>query len=41
MQVLGTRERPYVPMEVIGKADGDGLGMVHWFTPGEDDGVME
>jgi hypothetical protein len=27
-------------MEVIGKADGDGLGMVHWFAPGEDDGVM-
>lgn len=32
--VIGTKERPYIPMEVIGKADGDGLGMVHWFGPG-------
>lgn len=28
--VRGSEERPYVPMEVVGRADGDGLGMVHW-----------
>ncbi len=28
--VLGTDARPFVPMEVMGRADGDGLGMVHW-----------
>lgn len=28
--MLGTDERPFVPMEVLGRADGDGLGMVHW-----------
>ncbi|KAL4451781.1 hypothetical protein ABPG75_007443 [Micractinium tetrahymenae] len=35
--VLGTEERPFVPMEVMGRADGDGLGMVHWYAAdGED-----
>ena len=29
-EVLGTAQRPFVPMEVVGRADGDGLGMVHW-----------
>ena len=28
--VVGTAQRPFVPMEVVGRADGDGLGMVHW-----------
>jgi hypothetical protein len=28
--VVGSSERPHVPMEVVGRADGDGLGMVHW-----------
>lgn len=28
--VLGTAERPHVPMEVIGRMDGPGLGMVSW-----------
>ncbi|PSC70715.1 DNA-directed RNA polymerase III subunit RPC8 [Micractinium conductrix] len=35
--VVGTTERPFVPMEVMGKADGDGLGMVHWYAAGDDD----
>ncbi|PRW57257.1 DNA-directed RNA polymerase III subunit RPC8 [Chlorella sorokiniana] len=30
--VRGSKERPYVPMEVVGRADGDGLGMVHWYA---------
>lgn len=30
-EVEGTAERPYVPMQIIGKAEGDGLGMVHWY----------
>ncbi len=30
----GSSERPYVPMEVVGRADGDGLGMVHWCAAG-------
>jgi hypothetical protein len=28
--VVGSKERPFVPMEVVGRANGDGLGMVHW-----------
>lgn len=27
----GTPSRPHRPMEVLAKADGDGLGMVHWY----------
>lgn len=37
--VLGTKERPFVPMEVVGRADGDGLGMVHWYAADADDMV--
>lgn len=37
MPVLGTAENPYIPLEVIAKADGDGLGMVHWFAIEGDD----
>ena len=40
-QVVGTKQKPFVPMEVVGKADGDGLGMVHWFSPGDEDGMVE
>ena len=29
--VLCTAERPFVPMEVTARADGDGLGMVAWY----------
>lgn len=36
--VVGTSARPHVPMEVVGRADGDGLGMVHWYASGEDEG---
>ena len=28
--VVGTAERPFVPMQVVGRTDGDGLGMMHW-----------
>ncbi|KAL4853308.1 DNA-directed RNA polymerase III subunit rpc8 [Chlorella vulgaris] len=30
--VVGSKSRPFVPMEVKGRADGDGLGMVHWYV---------
>lgn len=35
--VVGTSDRPFVPMEVVGRADGDGLGMVHWYAAADDD----
>ncbi|KAL4422110.1 hypothetical protein ABPG77_003395 [Micractinium sp. CCAP 211/92] len=35
--VLGTDARPFVPMEVMGRADGDGLGMVHWYAADEEE----
>lgn len=28
--VEGTLERPHIPMEVVGRMDGPGLGMVSW-----------
>lgn len=38
--VVGTKQRPFVPMEVVGRADGDGLGMVHWYG-GDGDEMAE
>lgn len=35
--VLGTPQRPFIPMEVVGRADGDGLGMVHWYAGDEEE----
>lgn len=34
----GSQARPYVSMEVVGKADGDGLGMSHWYGGMDEDG---
>ena len=35
--VEGTSERPYAPMEVVGRVDDDGLGMVHWYAAEAED----
>lgn len=41
-KVLGTAAQPFVPMEVVGVMDADGLGCIAWWLPpAEEDGDME
>lgn len=35
--VRGSQQRPHVPLLVVGRADGDGLGMTHWYSGEEED----
>jgi hypothetical protein len=34
---VGSAANPYAPMEVLASANGDGLGMVEWWTPEEEE----
>lgn len=37
-KVIGTIENPHVPMEIVGRVDGPGLGMLAWnWGAGEED----
>lgn len=39
-KLRGTAAKPYVPMEVVGDINADGLGLVSWWQPG-DEGAEE
>jgi hypothetical protein len=34
---VGSAANPFAPMEVLASANGDGLGMVEWWTPEEEE----
>lgn len=36
--LVGTAAKPFVPMEVVGDINGDGLGLLSWWAPAEEDG---
>ena len=40
-ELLGTSANPFVPLEVIGAMDNDGLGCTDWWTPADDSGMDE
>jgi len=40
-ELLGTAVQPFVPMEVIGAMDSDGLGCIAWWAPEADDDMEE
>ena len=35
-ELLGTQAQPFVPMEVIGAMNSDGLGCTDWWAPADD-----
>ncbi len=36
-KLVGTEAKPFVPMEVVGDMNGDGLGMLAWWAPPDED----
>lgn len=40
-RALGTKARPFVPMEVHGVMDADGLGCTAWWQPPAEEAAME
>lgn len=37
-RLIGTESHPFVPMEVVGEMNEDGLGMASWWAPADEEG---